>query len=156
MQVGSGVFKLSVGGFIFIDGDDAVVDFVFLYAELHGVESVDNGVIHHGLFFHHADLCVDAVYCAVVVGSLGVAVLAEVCRNHSVHQIIGELTIAVFIVVGGTLSFEEAEHFVKIRLHGADIALGVCQNFFVSLVGGVVDLVVAVAGDVRLVLVNAL
>ena len=81
--------------------------------------------------------------------------MIRIC-NHSVHQIIGELTIAVFIVVGGALSFEEAEHFVKIRLHGADVALGVCEDFFVSLVGGVVNLVIAVAGNVRLVLVDTL
>ncbi len=108
------------------------------------------------MFFHDTNFCVDAVNCAVVVRSLGVAVFAEVCCNHSVHQIVGELAVAVLIIVGGALTFEEAEHFVEVCLHRADIALGVCQNFLVSLVGGVVDLVVAVTGDVRLVLVNAL
>ena len=44
------------------------------------------------------------------------------------------------VVVGGALSFEEAEHFVEVCLHGADVALGVCEDFFVSLVGGVLQL----------------
>ena len=51
---------------------------------------------------------------------------------------------------------EEAEHFIEVCLHGADVALGGGEDFFVSLVGGVVDLIAAVAGDVRLVFVDAL
>ena len=129
---------------------------VFLDAELHGVECVDDGVIHQDLFFHHADLCVDGVDCAVVVGRLGVAVFAEVCRDYFIHQVVGELAVAVLIVVGGTLTFQEAEHLVEVCLHGADVALGVCEDLLVCLIGGVVDLVAAVAGDVRLVFIDAL
>ena len=156
MQVGCGVFKLCIGGFVLVDGDDAVVDFVFLYAELHGVECIDDSVIHQGLFFHDTNFCVDAVNCAVVVGGFFVAVLAGVCRDDSVHQIVGELAVAVFVVVGGALTLEEAEHFVEVCLHGADVALGICEDLFVCLVGGVVDFVIAVAGNVRLVFVDTL
>ena len=127
------VLVLGKGRFVFIDGDDVVVDLILLHLFGHIVENVDREEVEDRMLLHRGDLVVDAFDDLVVVRRFGVAVLVFVSGNHSVEQIGGELRVAVLVVVGAALALEEAEHRVEIRLQGADVAHGIADDLFVRL-----------------------
>ena len=112
-----------VGTLILVYLDDSVINLILLYLASHAVQYVDDHVVKQCLLLHGSDLYIYTVDSFCVVRCLGIAVKIQIGSYDAVDEILGQLAVAVLVVVRCALSLEESQELIEVRLQCADVAM---------------------------------